>query len=118
LDRKPGREPIFYFRAESEAEEASFTVREILRTTGGRYGQRARLKDCVILYRTNASPGLMKTPCGGTPAVPHSRGMKFYDRMEIKDVLSYLKFMVNPADELSLSRIINLPPRAWRGSHK
>ncbi|NTV52159.1 MAG: UvrD-helicase domain-containing protein [Candidatus Firestonebacteria bacterium] len=108
----PTGEPLFYFRAESEAEEASFVVREILRTTGGRYGKRARLADCVVLYRTNAQSRPFEDALR-RERLPYRivGGMKFYDRMEIKDVLSYLKFLVNPADELSLGRIINTPPR-------
>jgi DNA helicase-2/ATP-dependent DNA helicase PcrA len=110
--QNPIGEPLFYFRGESEAEEASFVVREILRTTGGRYGQKARLADCVVLYRTNAQSRPFEDALR-RERLPYRivGGMKFYDRMEIKDVLSYLKFMVNPADELSLGRIVNTPPR-------
>src|SRR5204862_4143253 len=40
-----------------------------------------------------------------------ARGVEFYNRKEIKDVLAFLRVLVNPADEVSLDRIINVPPR-------
>jgi DNA helicase II / ATP-dependent DNA helicase PcrA len=101
---------IQYFRGETEADEADFTVREIVHECSGRH--RRRLADCVILYRTNAQSRPFED------ALRRSRlpyrivgGMKFYDRMEIKDILAYLKFLVNPADEVSLARIVNTPTR-------
>ena len=102
--------PIFYFRGETEAEEASFVVREILRETCG--GSRRSLANCVILYRTNAQSRPFEDALR-RERLPYRiiGGMKFYDRMEIKDVLAYLKFLTNPADELSLARIINNPAR-------
>ena len=75
--------------------------------------EKRRFKDIVILYRTNAQSrviedvlrrrGMAYTIVGGT---------KFYDRKEVKDVLAYLKLLVNPDDSVGLERIINFPPRA------
>jgi DNA helicase-2/ATP-dependent DNA helicase PcrA len=107
-------EPLFYFRGESEAEEASFAVREILRATRRNSGDGMRLNDCVVLYRTNAQSRPYEDALR-RERLPYRiiGGMKFYDRMEVKDVLSYLKFLANPADELSLGRIINTPTRGF-----
>ncbi len=105
-------EPLFYFRAENEAEEASFIVREIIRSTSKRIDNALRLNDCVILYRTNAQSRPMEDALR-RERLPYRiiGGMKFYDRMEVKDVLAYLKFLTNPNDELSLGRVINTPSR-------
>lgn len=102
--------PIQYFRADAESDEAEFTVREILRECSGR--ERRKLADCVILYRTNAQSRPFEDALRRA-RLPYRiiGGMKFYDRMEIKDVLAYLKFIVNPADEVSLDRIVNTPTR-------
>ncbi|MBN1595658.1 UvrD-helicase domain-containing protein [candidate division FCPU426 bacterium] len=102
--------PLQYFRAENEAEEAEYVVKQIIQDVYDR-GLR-RLNDCVVLYRTNAQ----SRPFEDALRRAHIRyrivgGMKFYDRMEIKDILAYLKVLVNPADELSLERIVNVPPR-------
>jgi len=101
--------PIYYFRADTEADEANYVVREILRDSGR---DRRKLADCVILYRTNAQSRPFEDSLR-RERLPYRivGGMKFYDRMEIKDVLAYLKFMVNPSDEISLARIVNTPPR-------
>lgn len=103
-------EPIQYFRGENEAEEAGFVVREILR---GTYDRAARkLNEFVILYRTNAQSRPFEDALR-RERIPYRivGGMKFYDRLEIKDALAYLKVLANPTDELSLARIINLPAR-------
>lgn len=71
-----------------------------------------RLNDMAILYRTNAQSrefeeALMRE------SIPYRviGGLKFYDRREIKDVLAYLKVLVNPDDNISFKRIINTPKR-------
>jgi len=70
------------------------------------------LKDCVILYRTNAQSRALEDSLRRS-AVPYLivGGLKFYERKEIKDILAYLRVVVNPADEVSLRRIVNVPPR-------
>jgi len=102
--------PIQYFRGETEADEASFVVKEIGHDVY--YKRMRKLEDCVILYRTNAQSRPFEDALR-RDRVPYRiiGGMKFYDRMEIKDVLAYLKIIANPSDELSLSRIVNTPPR-------
>ncbi len=69
-------------------------------------------KDFVILYRTNAQSRILeqKLRDNGIPYVIVG-GVRFYQRKEVKDVLAYLKILVNPSDMVSWRRIINVPPR-------
>ncbi len=93
----------------SEWEEGEFLARSIeqaARDEDRRYG------DFAILYRTNAQSraiedGLRRS---GLPYVIVG-GTKFYERKEIKDILAYLRLLVNPRDAVSLARIINVPNR-------
>ncbi len=104
----PPGEPIRYERVESDREEARFVCREIrrLRGSGLPYTEMA------VFYRTNAQSRLVEEALVGE-AVPYHivGGVRFYARMEVKDILAYLRLLDNPADEVSLKRIINVPPR-------
>jgi len=73
---------------------------------GGRY------EDCAVLYRANAQSRAIEEKLLER-AIPYTvvGGMTFYDRREVKDVLAYLRVLVNPQDEISLLRIINRPKR-------
>jgi DNA helicase-2/ATP-dependent DNA helicase PcrA len=66
----------------------------------------------AIFYRINALSRVMEDALRRA-GVPYqiARGVEFYNRREIKDVLAYLRVVANPADEVSLDRIINVPPR-------
>jgi DNA helicase-2/ATP-dependent DNA helicase PcrA len=66
----------------------------------------------AIFYRINALSRVMEDALRRA-GVPYqiARGVEFYNRREIKDVLAYLRVTANPADEVSLDRIINVPPR-------
>ena len=68
--------------------------------------------DMAVLYRTNAQSRAMEESLvrWGIPYVVVG-GLRFYDRREIKDVLAYLKLLVNPADTVSLLRVLNTPKR-------
>jgi DNA helicase-2/ATP-dependent DNA helicase PcrA len=68
--------------------------------------------DFAILYRTNAQSRAMEDALRKRD-IPYRiyGGLSFYQRKEIKDVLAYLRLIVNPKDEESLKRIINYPPR-------
>jgi len=68
--------------------------------------------------RTNASPGRWRTITESRYTIYHCRRIKFYERKEIKDILAYLKVLVNPRDSMSLQRIINFPSRESTGSWK
>ncbi len=69
-------------------------------------------KDCAVMYRTNALSRVVEDAFRGN-AVPYVlvRGTAFYQREEIKDALAYLRVLANPADAVSLERIINKPAR-------
>ena len=69
-------------------------------------------KDFVILYRTNAQSRAIEDSLRNS-SIPYKiyGGVSFYNRKEIKDVLAYLRLLVNDNDEESLKRIINYPPR-------
>lgn len=101
--------PIHYFRAASEQDEGYFVAGKLAewKKEGIRqYG------DVAILYRTNAQSRAMEEVLVKSN-IPYKMvgGVKFYDRKEIKDVLAYLRFIANPDDEISFSRIINVPKR-------
>ncbi|BAZ25333.1 ATP-dependent DNA helicase, Rep family protein [Kalymmatonema gypsitolerans NIES-4073] len=103
-------EEIFCHKADDEIAEADFVINQIRSLEN----QNPELNwgSFAILYRTNAQSrpfeellvrlGIPYTVVGG---------IKFYDRKEIKDVLAYLRAIANPADTLSLSRVINTPRR-------
>ncbi|MEE9464871.1 MAG: UvrD-helicase domain-containing protein [Candidatus Neomarinimicrobiota bacterium] len=72
-----------------------------------------RFRDMVILFRTNAQSRALEDGLRrGNITYNLVGGTKFYDRKEIKDVLAYLRLLVNPSDSISLERVINFPPRA------
>src|SRR4051794_21870101 len=105
-DRKGGPR-IVYFRGGDELEEADF----IMRTT------RAGLADDVdstvaVLYRTNAQSRAIEDALmreGVSYKIVGS--VRFYERKEVKDALAYLRLIVNPHDDVSLRRVINVPAR-------
>lgn len=92
----------------SERAEAEFIVTEIESLLAG--GRAPR--DFVVLYRTNAQSRVIEEAllAHGFP-YKIIGGVKFYSRKEVKDIIAYLRFCVNPADIVSLKRIINVPPR-------
>jgi DNA helicase-2/ATP-dependent DNA helicase PcrA len=104
----PGGERIVYRRLEDEREEARFICREIERFVR----QGGDVRDTAVFYRTNAQSRVVEDALVAE-GIPYRMvgGMRFYERMEIKDILAYLKALDNPADEIALKRIINTPPR-------
>ena len=105
-DRKGG-DRITYFRGNDELEEADFITRSIKQ-------QRADDIDsiCAVLYRTNAQSRAIEDSLM-REAIPYKiiGGVRFYERKEIKDALAYLKLIINPHDDVSLRRVINVPTR-------
>ncbi|KPV45741.1 ATP-dependent DNA helicase PcrA [Alicyclobacillus ferrooxydans] len=96
------------YQAPDERAEARYIVEKIqsLHTDGLPYGEMS------ILYRTNAQSRVIEEAFlqAGIPYRVFG-GLKFYDRKEIKDVLSYLRLVINPDDDVSMRRVINVPKR-------
>ncbi len=101
--------PVALAQTYSEQEEAQFVISELEKlTSNGHF----KAGDCAVMYRTNAQSRALEEAFirFGTP-YKLVGGTRFYERREIKDVVSYLRLIHNPADSISLSRIINVPGR-------
>ncbi len=107
----PDGEPLTFYVAEDETDEARFVVQKIVEYNAKGESVRS-YRDAAVFYRINAQSRAMEDELVRN-RVPYTvvGGMKFYERKEIKDVLAYLKLMDNPSDGLSLKRIINVPSR-------
>ncbi|ASC72765.1 ATP-dependent DNA helicase PcrA [Halomicronema hongdechloris C2206] len=103
-------ESIFCYRADDETAEADFIVAQI-RNLEFQHPE-LRWSDFAILYRTNAQSRAFEEVLTRY-SIPYQvvGGLRFYDRREIKDVLAYLRVIANPADSVSLKRVINVPKR-------
>jgi len=101
--------PVVLFSAKDEQDEGTFVIEQINRL---KKQEGLSFKDFTVLYRTNAQSRAIEESFlrYGFPYKVIGT-FKFYERKEIKDLLSYLRFLQNPLDLLSLERIINLPPR-------
>lgn len=109
---KPTRtagESIYCYKADEEIQEARFVIDKI----GEMENQNPDLDwgSFAILYRTNAQSRAFEEALLGRIPYIIVGGLKFYDRKEIKDSLAYLRVLANPADTVSLMRIINTPRR-------
>lgn len=95
--------------AMDEEEEGRFIARAISEIRGS---ERCRYSDFVVLYRTNAQSRAIEDALRRS-SIPYVivGGLRFYERKEIKDIIAYLKVIVNPLDSVSLLRILNVPNR-------
>ncbi len=112
---KPARssgDPPRFVPYQDENHEAEAVVSEIFRRINQEGEERTKASDIAILFRTNEQPRAFEQEMRRA-GVPYRLvgGLSFYDRKEIKDLLSYLRILANPHDEVSLLRIINTPPR-------
>ncbi len=101
-------ERIVWYRAADEDDEARWVVREIQRlATDGR-----ALSDFAVIYRINAQSRALETALNAED-LPYQvvGGTAFYDRREVRDALAYVRAAVNPGDEVSLKRVLNVPRR-------
>ena len=100
-------DPITVFEASDEGAEANFVAGKIIAGSQGK-----NFKDYAILYRTNAQSNALEFSMKRN-GIPYRviGGTRFFDRAEIKDMLSYLCVINNRTDDLRLKRIINNPPR-------
>lgn len=104
-----GGEKIQLAVLENEKMEAEFVREQITDLIKNGY----RPKDVAVLYRTNSQSRAMEDTLL-EKNIPYQiiGGIRFYQRKEVKDVLAYLRLLLNPNDLISLKRIINVPPRS------
>ena len=108
IPTKPAGKDIAVTVFEDENDEAQGVVRQIKQLTE----QGASLSDIAVFYRVNAqSRALEEAFIRDKIIYQVVRGVEFYNRKEIRDMLAYLKILVNPDDEIALLRIINTPAR-------
>jgi DNA helicase-2/ATP-dependent DNA helicase PcrA len=121
IGHNPGRKPknlwsdagdgeqIVGYVADDEHDEARFVSDEIDKLSDA---DRARPRDVAVFYRTNAQSRVFEEVFirVGQPYKVVG-GVRFYERREVRDALAYLRMLVNPADEISLRRILNVPKR-------
>ena len=106
-DNKTGS-AITLHEATDDIREADYVLRQIRewRSRRRKYGE------CVIFYRINAQSRTFEDALRGAN-IPYQivGGIRFYERMEVKDIMAYMRVIVNPADTVSIKRIINTPRR-------
>ncbi len=105
----PDGELIQVREEKNEYDEGRFvakTIQSMLNQGEGSYN------DYAIFYRTNAQSRVLEEQLR-TMAIPYRLvgGVRFYERMEVKDMLSYMKLAVNPADDVAFKRVVNVPTR-------
>jgi len=106
-NRKDGM-PIEYAQLDNEIDEANLVAEEIIRLMEEGHN----LRDFAVFYRTNAQSRVLEDAFRKAKInYAIVGGVRFYERKEIKDILSYLKVIVNPLDSLNLKRILNIPHR-------
>jgi DNA helicase-2/ATP-dependent DNA helicase PcrA len=115
----PEGELLSFFLAEDEKDEARFVAQKILEqvrpaseSQAKEGGSTRRYRDIAVFYRINAQSRAVEEELVRNQ-IPYTivGSVRFYERKEIKDILAFLKLLANPADGLSLKRIINLPSR-------
>jgi superfamily I DNA/RNA helicase len=106
-DAGRGDQVVRYW-AEDEGDEATFVARQAIEL----HDDGRAWHDLAVLYRTNAQSRVVEEAMMRL-GVPYKvvGGTRFYDRREVKDAMAYLRAVVNPADEVSVKRVLNVPKR-------
>lgn len=101
-------EKIQYHRLESDYREAGYIAQEI----GYMVQQGENYRDFAILYRTNAQSRNFEDSLAQR-RIPYRviGGLRYYDRMEIKDMIAYMRLVANPMDDIAFDRVVNSPKR-------
>ncbi len=101
--------PVLCYRAEDETDESEFVCEKIQALNRD---EGFSFNDMAVLYRTNAQSRVLEDVLRRT-GLPYQviGGLRFYERKEIKDVLAYMRVVLNSSDSVSLKRIINVPTR-------
>jgi DNA helicase II / ATP-dependent DNA helicase PcrA len=99
---------IVRYHADDESDEAQWVAHELSRL----HDEGERWSDCAVFYRTNAQSRIVEEALLRV-GIPYKvvGGTRFYDRREVKDALAYLRAAVNPVDEVSMKRVLNVPKR-------
>ncbi len=107
--QKEGGQPIRVIRAVDDTEEAKKVIQTLIEL---RHRYQLHYEDFAILYRTNAQSRAFEEELQ-RQRIPYKvyGGTSFYDRKEVKDMIAYLRAVVNPQDEEAVKRIINYPTR-------
>ncbi|MCL5887117.1 MAG: UvrD-helicase domain-containing protein [Actinobacteria bacterium] len=104
-----GGEAVTSYKADDERDEARFIAREIERL---RLSEGHGYSDFAVFYRTNAQSRTLEDALL-REGIPYQivGGTRYFDRAEVRDVMAYLKILINPLDAISIQRIINRPRR-------
>lgn len=104
----PDGEQVRFYLAEDDTSEAMYVIGTIQKLLAQGY----TYKDCCVLYRTHVQSRIIEEEARKRN-IPYQilGGTRFYDRMEVKDTLSFLKLAANPEDNIAFDRIINKPAR-------
>lgn len=106
---KGAGERVTVYEAMDDYDEAAYVVDTIARNI---QNNKAKSSDFSIMYRTNAQSRLLEEAFRRANINCRLVGaQRFYGRREVKDLISFLRLIYNPKDEVSLSRVINTPPR-------
>ncbi|TAM60410.1 DUF3553 domain-containing protein [bacterium] len=107
---RDGGEPVLCYAAESERDEARYVTERIRRMVAE---EGRGYHEMLVLYRTNAQSRVFEEAflADGMPYRVVG-GVGFYNRQEVKDAMSYLRFIANPADAIAFKRIVNVPRRS------
>ncbi|MDP3064359.1 MAG: UvrD-helicase domain-containing protein [Chloroflexota bacterium] len=106
--RGPGA-PIVVHEAYTADEEAQFVLSEVERLSKEGF----KPGDCAAMYRVNAQSRALEEACLRYGVKYRLVGsVRFYQRREVKDVMAYLRLLRNPNDEVSFTRVVNVPPRS------
>ena len=105
----PKGDPIFVGEAYNPEEEAQLVMKEINRL---RVERGYLYNDFAVMYRVNSQSRALEEGCLRN-SIPYKLigGLRFYQRKEVRDLIAYLRVIMNPHDDISLLRIINTPPR-------
>ena len=106
---KGGGEKVVRYHAEDEGDEATWVARTMQSVQSATH---LLWKEMAAFYRTNAQSRVLEEAFMRF-GVPYKvvGGTRFYDRREVKDAMAYLRATVNPADEVSIKRVLNVPKR-------
>ena len=109
FSKKDSGAPVVVVGAHEKRGEIEFFLEEV---SSLRAGEGRSYSDFAVLYRTNAQSRLFEEQLLNY-GIPYRifGGVRFYERREIKDIIAYLRLIQNPDDVISLSRVINCPPR-------